>query len=92
VADKIVVNLDYVAELKTAVDHTTERLEESKPDDVGIPSDPTTEDHLHDFMNRWDKRRGELSDTLKSVGSALGAMHDAFDGTDNKLTGQITCQ
>jgi len=92
VADLIVVDLDYVADLRTRVTNTTTKLREDRPNNVSVPSDHDIDDKLHSFMERWDKRRGQLADTLASVGDALKAMHDAFDGTDNKLTGQLTCE
>jgi hypothetical protein len=91
-ADLIVVDLDYVSHLRQQVGSTTDRLREDSPDNVSLPSDPETDDELHEFMQKWDKRRGELADTLAAVADALTAIHDAFDGTDNQLTGQITCQ
>ena len=91
-ADLIVVDLDYVADLHTRVANTTTKLREDRPGNVSVPSDHDIDDKLHSFMDRWDKRRGELADTLASVGEALQAMHDAFDGTDNKLTGQLNCE
>jgi len=91
-ADLIVVDLDYVSHLRGQVGSTTDRLRSDSPDRVSLPSDPETDDELHEFMEKWDKRRGELADTLASVAEALTAIHDAFDGTDNQLTGQITCQ
>ena len=91
-AELIVVDLDYVADLRTRVTHTTTKLRQDRPGNVSVPSDDDIDDKLHDFMERWDKRRGQLADTLASVGEALKAMHDAFDGTDNKLTGQLTCE
>jgi hypothetical protein len=92
VADLIVVDLDYVAELHTRVTSTTTKLRDDRPGDVSVPSDDAIDDKLHSFMERWDKRRGELADSLASVGEALQAMHDAFDGTDDKLTGQLNCE
>lgn len=91
-ADLIVVDLDYVADLRTRVTNTTGRLRSDRPNNVSVPSDDDIDDKLHSFMERWDKRRGELADSLAGVGEALKAMHDAFDGTDNKLTGQLNCE
>jgi hypothetical protein len=90
-ADLIVVDLDYVADLKTRVDHTTQRLRTDRPSNASTPSDPEMDHELHHFQKKWDKRRGELADTLAGVASALKAIHEAFAGTDDKLTGQITC-
>jgi hypothetical protein len=90
-ADLIVVDLDYVASLKTRVDGTTTRLRTDRPNNASIPSDHQMDDELHHFQQRWDKRRGELADTLAGVAEALQAIHEAFAGVDDKLHGQITC-
>jgi phage-related minor tail protein len=74
------------------VTNTTGRLRSDRPNNVSVPSDDDIDDKLHSFMERWDKRRDELADSLAGVGDALKAMHDAFDGTDNKLTGQLNCE
>ena len=91
-SDEIAVDLDYVSDLKTRVDGTTSSLRADTPQNASLPSDHETDDRLHDFMEKWDKRRGELADTLDAVSEALKAIHDAFDGTDDKLTGQILCE
>lgn len=91
-ADQIVVDLDYVSDLKERVVDTTDNLRSDRPQNVSLPSDGETDDRLHDFMQKWDKRRGQLADTLDAVAVALTAIHDGFDGTDNKLAGQINCE
>lgn len=91
-ADLIVVDLDYVADLHIRVTNTTSRLRDDRPNDASTPSDSDVDDKLHSFMNKWDKRRGELADTMAGVGEALQAMHDAFNGTEDQLTGQLNCE
>jgi hypothetical protein len=40
-------------------------------------------------MGKWDKRRGQVADTLDAVASALKAIDESFTETDNKLTDQV---
>ena len=88
-ADKIVVDLTYVDDLKTKVTSSKNDLSSSSPSGVSIDSDAKMQDKLHDFMERWDKRRGELADSLAAVEQALTAIHEAFDGTECELVSQL---
>ncbi len=84
-ADEIVVNLDYVAALRDRVERTNDRLRSSQPESADIPSDPEMNDELSHFMQRWDKRRGQLADSMAGVGDALTSIHDSFSQTDGRL-------
>jgi hypothetical protein len=88
-ADEIVVDLAYIADLKTRVDDTNTRLRGAAPDSTTIASDPEMDDELAHFMNRWDKRRGQLADSMTGVSDALGAIHDSFSETDGKLASEL---
>jgi uncharacterized protein YukE len=89
-ADTISININYVRGLKGQVDDTSGRLR----GDVGdvahtIDSDPDVNDKLHDFMGKWDKRRGQVADTLDAVSSALNSIDESFTQTDDKLASQV---
>jgi hypothetical protein len=84
-ADEIVVDLDYVASLRGRVTKTNGRLRSAQPESVSIASDPEMDGELSDFMHRWDKRRGQLADSLKGVEEALTTIHDSFSETDGRL-------
>ena len=89
-AEKIHIDLDYVRTLKGEVDGTSGRLR----GDVGntsntIDSDDSVNEKLHDFMGKWDKRRGQVADTLDAVSSALNSIDESFTQTDDKLASQV---
>jgi uncharacterized protein YukE len=89
-AEKIHIDLNYVRTLKSEVDGTAGRLR----GDVGnvkdtISSDSDVNDKLHDFMGKWDKRRGQVADTLDAVASALQSIDESFTKTDDKLAAQV---
>jgi uncharacterized protein YukE len=89
-AEKIHIDLDYVRTLKGEVDGTSGRLR----GDVGntsntIDSDDSVNEKLHDFMGKWDKRRGQVADTLDAVASALKAIDESFTECDDKMTDQL---
>lgn len=86
----IVVDLTYVQQLHTEVSATITNLRATRPGAAGLLSDPLSDGYLDEFQHRWDKRRGELADTLDSVASALQAIYDTFNDTDTKLAGELT--
>lgn len=89
-AETIRIDLDYVRTLKGSVGETAGRLR----GDVGsvkhtITSDDKIADKLDDFMGKWDKRRGQVADTLDAVVSALKTIDESFTDTDDKMASQI---
>ena len=44
---------------------------------------------LHDFLDKWDERRGDLADTMEGVEKALEAIHDSFTSTEDELVAQL---
>ena len=89
-ADEIRIVLPYVRDLHDRVEETAQRLR-GDIGDVGhtLGSDPQTQGRLDDFMGEWDKRRGQVADTLDAVGSALHAIDESFTNTDDQLAGQL---
>ncbi|MFT3852330.1 MAG: hypothetical protein QM733_06300 [Ilumatobacteraceae bacterium] len=88
-AGKIHIQLDYVRTLKGNVDDTAGRLRGGGNLKGTIDSDGRVDDALGDFMGKWDKRRGQVADTLDAVASALQAIDESFTATDDKLTSQL---
>lgn len=89
-AEKIHIDLDYVRTLKGNVDDTAGRLRGNVGSVKGtVDSDGKVNDELSDFMGKWDKRRGQVADTLDAVVSALKAIDESFTKTDDKLTSQL---
>ncbi|MEO5899096.1 MAG: hypothetical protein ABIR68_03055 [Ilumatobacteraceae bacterium] len=89
-ADKIYIDIDYVLKLHGDVTDTSSRLrgKVGKVDDI-ITSDDDIDGKLHDFMQKWDKRRGQVADTLDAVASGLHAIQDSFSTTDQKMADQV---
>jgi uncharacterized protein YukE len=89
-AEKIHIDLNYVRTLKGQVDGTSGHLR-GKVGNVKntIDSDDSVNDKLNDFMGKWDKRRGQVADTLDAVASALKSIDESFTQTDDKLAGQV---
>ena len=89
-ADTIKINIPYVRALKGSVQDTADRLR-GKVGDVSdtLSSDPDISGDLHDFMDRWDKRRDQVADTLDAVVSALKAIDETFCESDEQMACQI---
>ncbi len=88
-ADRIVVDIAYVDQLKSSVDTTTGGLRGEGGYSARVPSAGRLNDALEDFMGKWDERRGELADSLDAVSSALGAISSSFTDTETELVGQL---
>ena len=89
VADRIVVDIAYVDQLKSSVDTTTGGLRGEGGYSARVPSAGRLNDALEDFMGKWDERRGELADSLDAVSSALGAISSSFTDTEAELVSQL---
>lgn len=87
--EQIRVDLDYVDGLRTQVVGTSDGLRTNSRWSPGVSSAPPVDDELGDFMGRWDKRRGELADSLDAVAEALKVIFDSFTATDQELTDQL---
>lgn len=85
----IAIDLGYLLDLRSDVDRTAGLLRDDVRDHGGTPSDPRIDSRLGKFRGDWDKRRGELADTLDSVSAALTAIHDSFEGTDAQLAAEL---
>ena len=83
------VDLDYLARLHDDVSDTIANMDASRPEGVTIPSDSRADNILKDFQQRWDKRRGELGDSLRGVEQALATMRETWEGTDNEMACQL---
>lgn len=83
--NRIVVDLGWVAELHGHVSDATRQLRTAPGDAVDIPSSPVLDGGMRRFMRRWDRRAGELADTLDCVGEFLDAVHVGFSQTDEAL-------
>lgn len=45
---------------------------------------------MADFVDNWDRHRGELLESLRSVAEQCGATCDTFRGTDSQLSSELT--
>jgi uncharacterized protein YukE len=89
-AETIKINIPYVRTLHGSVQDTAERLRGHTGDvHDTLSSDPDVSDKLHDFMGKWDKRRGQVADTLDAVVSALHAIDESFTESDEKMAAQV---
>jgi uncharacterized protein YukE len=90
VTDTIRIDIGYVRDLHSKVADTSDRLRGKVGNvDADITSDSDIAGKLHDFMQRWDKRRSQVADTLDAVASALHAIDDSFTKSDDKMACQI---
>ncbi len=44
----------------------------------------------HDFKNKWDERRDQLADGLRSVAEALEMIRDSFEQCDRELAESVS--
>lgn len=93
--DMISYDTDAIKALATGVRTSQTRLDEiddSQPWKDELTSE--TRDAHHDFKQRWDDRRDQLSDGLRSVADALQVIADSFEETDqanvDALNGEST--
>jgi len=88
--EKIRIDLVYVRDLHDKVSDTSERLRGHVGNvENAITSDNDIDGKLHDFMDKWDKRRRQVADTLDAVVSALHAIDESFTKDDDKMAAQI---
>ncbi len=89
-AEQIRIDVEYVRALHGSVGTTAGRLR-GKVGNVSdtLSSDPDVSGALHDFMDKWDKRRDQVAETLDAVVSALQAIDESFTGTDEELAAQV---
>jgi hypothetical protein len=89
-AERIIVDLGYVLDLRADISGTTTRLRRSSDDTASIDSAPDVNYRLRDLLNDCDERRGELAGVLASVEDALQCIHDSFTQTEDELVAAIT--
>ena len=89
-ADTIRIDIPYVRRLHDSVQDTAQRLR-GNTENVNdmLSSDSDVEGKLHDFMGKWDKRRGQVADTLDAVVNALHAIDESFTESDEKMACQV---
>ncbi len=89
-AETIKIDIPYVRNLHDSVKDTAARLRGDVGNvDDALSSDPDVEGKLHDFMSKWDKRRGQVADTLDAVVNALHAIDESFTESDEKMACQV---
>jgi hypothetical protein len=88
-AERIIVDLGYVLDLRRDIAATTTRLRRSSDDTASIDSAPDVNDRLRDLLDDCDERRSELADVLAGVEDALQCIHDSFTRTEDELVAAI---
>ena len=88
-AERIVIDLDYVAELRGEISGTTTRLRQSSSETASIDSAPDVNDRLRELLDDCDERRSELAKVLASVEDALQCIHESFTQTEDELVAAI---
>ncbi len=88
-AERIVIDLGYVLELRGDISGTTTRLRRSSDDTASIDSAPDVNDRLRELLDDCDERRGDLADVLASVEDALQCIYDSFTQTEDELVAAI---
>ncbi len=84
------VNLDALTTLAEGV-RTAQSMLNDIDDDQPWSADMTSETRgaHRDFKGKWDERRDELTDGLRSVAEALEMIRDSFDQTDEDLAASL---
>lgn len=88
-ADEIIVNLDWVVDLKDGIDRTVSRMRAQSEDAVFVTSRPDVDSKTTDFMNEWDKRRDNVADCIEGCAAMLQVIHEAFTQTQDELIAAI---
>ena len=88
-SDVIIVNLDWVQELKDSIDQTVSRMRAQSEDAVFVTSRPEVDSKTTDFMNEWDKRRDNVADCIEGCAAMLQVIYDAFTQTSDELEAAI---
>ena len=85
-------DLTYLGELQAHVDSSRTDLDADEHSYRGTPSDSRVDERLGNFSGDWDKRRGELSDSLETVTVVLTAIIDSFSGTDAAMANSLLAE
>lgn len=87
----IQVNLDALTALADGV-RTAQSMLNDLDDNQPWSADMTSETRAahRDFKGKWDERRDQLTDGLRSVAEALEMIRDSFDQTDEDLAASLT--
>ncbi len=83
--DEIRVDTEALSALAEGVRTSQTRLNEiddSQPWTAELTSE--SRDAHHDFKSKWDERRDQLSDGLRSVAEALEMIRDSFNTTEDE--------
>ena len=88
-ADRILIDLDWVDELRSDVAGTRKRLSRSSGATAQVHSSPKVNEALRSFLDKWDERREDLADTMAGVEKALEAITTSFTSTEDKLLDQL---
>ena len=89
-AERIIIDLDYVLGLRGDIAGTTSRLRRSSDSTASIDSAPDVNDRLRQLLDDCDERRSDLAEVLAGVEDALQCIYDSFTQTEDELVAAIS--
>lgn len=87
---EIAVGIQYLRNLASDTRSVADALEsESALSNERICSVPSIDEAYADFCNRWDRRRGELAEALRTIANSLETVGHSFGRVDADIAGKL---